>query len=154
SGAFNIDHSNLIESANRQLGTGSVDFVLTAAYTLMISHWALNSSFTYKINQAASGFQYGNRLAATTFISRTFGYKKNSFSPSIGLLYENFDPSQLNKSYVASTSGYDLLASAGLETRFNKVMIGFNVQAPLVQNISDSQTKITLRGMLHLTYIF
>ena len=153
-GMFKIDPTSLIESANRQLGTGSVDFLLTAMYTLQVAKWGLSSSLTYKINQAASGFQYGNRLAATAFVSHSFRFCKSSFSPSVGLLFEDLSPNQLYKTNVPSTGGYDLLASAGLETRFNKVMVGFNAQYPLMQNISDGQTKINLRGMLHVTYAF
>ena len=151
---FSLDTSELVSSANSQAGTGSLDFLINAAYTLVIDNWGFTSDINYKINQSASGFRFGNRFTATIFAFRSFQLKKNSLSPNIGLLYEKLNPNELDKSKIENTGGNDLLASIGLEARFKKVMLGFNAQLPLVQNISDSQTRINMMGMLHLTYVF
>lgn len=153
-GHFAIDTAELVSSANSQAGTGSFDFLLTAFYNIIIDNWGFTSNINCKINQSASDFKFGNRFTATAFGFRSFHKGKNSFNPNIGLLYENLNPSEFAKEKIEGTGGYALLAAAGLETRFDKVTIGFNVQSPLLQNISDGQTKINLRGMLHLTYAF
>lgn len=151
---FSLDRSELVASANSQTGTGSFDFLVTAAYTLIIENLGFTSNLNYKINQSAFGFKFGNRFTSTVFAFRSFLVKKNTLSPNIGLLYENLNPDQLYKNEIENTGGNALLTAVGLETGFDKVMLGFNVQLPVVQNISDSQTKINIRGMLHLTYTF
>jgi hypothetical protein len=52
------------------------------------------------------------------------------------------------------TGGNAFLVAVGIETRFKNLSIGVNAQLPIEQNISDLQTKINLRGMVHLTYAF
>ena len=153
-GKFSIDTSELVSSANSQSGTGSFDFLITATYTLVIEDWGLTSNIIYKINQTSSDFKFGNRFTATAFTFRAFQFKKYTLSPNIGLLYENLNPNELDKTKIASTGGSDLLAAIGLETRIDQFTIGFNAKLPLMQNISDSQTKIKLNGMVHLTYAF
>lgn len=153
-GKFSPDASELTPSANRQIGTGSLDFLISAAYSIVISNWGLTSNLNYKINQSASDFKFGNRFTATAFTFRSFQLKKTSLSPNIGLLYENLNPNELAKTKIESTDGYAFLGAVGLETRFDKITIGFNAQLPLAENISDGQTKINLRGMFHLTYAF
>jgi len=153
-GNFSVDTTELVSSANSQAGTGSLDFLLSASYSLVIDDWGLTSNVSYKINQAASDFRFGNRFTATAFVFRSFQFRKNSFSPNIGLLYENLNPNELAKAKIASTGGSDLLGAVGLETSFDKITIGFSAQLPLTSNISDGQTKINMRGMVHLTYAF
>ena len=153
-GKFSVDTSELVSSANNQAGTGSYDFILTASYTLVIEDWGFTSNLNYKINQSASDFKFGNRFSISALTFRAFHFKKTTISPNVGLTYENLSSNEVNKSAIPSTAGSDLLAVVGLETRFNSVTIGLNAQLPLFQNISDSQTKINYRGMVHLTYAF
>jgi len=153
-GKFNVDTSIIVASANDQAGTGSYDFLITASYNYMLHNWGLTSNVTYKINQAASDYRFGNRFDATIFGYHSFTSNKNSISPNIGLLYENLKPNQFASEDVISTGGYALLGAIGLEARFDKITTGFNLQLPLAENISDGQTKINIRGMLHLTYAF
>ena len=153
-GHFSVESSENVSSANSQAGSGSLDCLLTASYTLVIDSWGLSSNINYKINQAASDFRFGNRYTANAFAFRSFQSGKNSFSPNVGLLYENLNPNELSKTKIKSTGGYDLLVAVGLETVFDRINIGFSAQIPLVSNLSDGQTKINMRGMLHLTYAF
>jgi len=153
-GPFSVDTTELVSSANSQTGTGSIDFLLTATYSLFVDDWGLNSNINYKINQTASNFKFGNRFTATVFAFRSFHLKNETFSPNIGLIYENLNPNKLSKTEIESTGGNDLLGAIGLEMRFDSITIGLNVQHPLAENISDGQTKNKLRGMLHLTYTF
>jgi hypothetical protein len=153
-GQFALDTSELVSSANSQAGTGSFDFLLTADYSIIIDNWGLTSNINYKINQAASGFRFGNRYTVTAFAFRSFHSKKNSFIPNFGLLYENLYANELSKEKIASTGGYALFGAVGLETKSQKITIGINAQLPLAANISDGQTKINLRGMAHISYSF
>jgi hypothetical protein len=153
-GKFAPNANELVSSANSQAGTGSFDFIMSASYLLVVDKWGLTSNLNYKINQQASGFKFGNRLTAAVFAFRSGHIGKSALSPNIGLLYERSDPSELSGINISNTGGYAMLGALGLETKFDKITIGFNWQAPLAQDISDSQTKAGMRGMLHLSYAF
>jgi hypothetical protein len=153
-GKFEVDESEIVSSSNAQAGSGSLDFLLTGTYSLIIDDWGLSSNVNYKINQTASDFRFGNRFTASVFGFRSFPKNNHTLSPNIGLIYENLNPNQLDKIKIADTGGNALLASIGLETRFEKVTIGFNAQLPLSSNLSNGQTHINARGMVHVTYTF
>ncbi|MEI7523277.1 MAG: hypothetical protein WCJ95_03060 [Mariniphaga sp.] len=153
-GLYAIDQSEVVSSANSQPGTGSIDYLVTTSYNLVIENWGIASNLNYKINQSAASFHFGNRFSATAFAFRTIPFKSNSISPTIGLLYENLQQSELAKLKIESTGGNALLVAAGLESKFKNTSIGINAQLPIDQNISDLQTKIKLRGMVHLTFAF
>ncbi len=153
-GQYSINTDEIVSSANSQPGTGSLDYLLSTSYNLTINNWGIASNLNYKVNQSASDFRFGNRFSATAFGFRTFELKKNSISPTVGLFYENLHPSEFAKIKVESTGGNAFLGSIGIETRIKKLSLGINAQLPIAQNISDLQTKINLRGMVHLTYTF
>ena len=153
-GQYVIDKAEVVSTANSQPGTGSFDYLVTTTYNLAINNWGIASNLNYKINQSASSFHFGNRLSATAFAFRTFHFKSNSISPTIGLVYENLKQSELAKLKIENTGGNAFLAAVGLESKFKNISFGVNAQLPITQNISDLQTKINLRGMVHLTYAF
>lgn len=153
-GYFLPDTSDLIPSANSQPGTGSFDFLLISSYALKIKNWGFTSNATYKINQAASHFKFGNRFAATAFISRSFHYKAITFNPNVGLLYENLGVNTLNNEEIDGSGGSALLSAVGIEMRIKSIAIGGNIQLPLITNLSEGQTNIKSRGMIQLSYVF
>jgi hypothetical protein len=153
-GKFETDTSELISSANSQPGTGSFDFLINLTYTFLIKSWGFNSNINYKLNQEADNFKFGNRFSASGFVYRSSHLSKVILSPNIGILFENLEPDKILKEKVEDTGGLVLLSVFGIETIFSKIGIGMNVQLPIVQNLSNSQTNTTLRGMVHLSYLF
>ncbi len=151
-GKFEAEANSLVPSANNQVGTGSVDFILSSNYVLNVRQFTLSSNATYKINEDAKTFHFGNRFAANVFGSYSFGRSKVTFSPNIGLLYEHLNANAVNKVRVADTGGSALIGAAGLEMSFRKVSIGFNAQLPVKENISSGQTHTRVNGMVHLTF--
>jgi len=153
-GKFSPDTNDFISSVNSQTGTGSFDFLFITSYSYKIKNWSLISNGTYKINQAADNFKFGNRLAATAFISRSFRYKTTTFNPNIGMLYENLDVNKINNRKIKESGGSVLLAAAGIEMRFKSIAIGCNIQLPLLSDLSGGQTNAKIRGMVQLSYVF
>ncbi len=153
-GNYIVDTSEVVSSASRQPGTGSFDFLINATYIIKIKNWGINSNANYKINQSASNFKFGNRFSATTFIFHSFRYKNASISPNIGLLFENLGANKNHNEKINETGGNVLLSGAGIETRIKNVAFGFNMQLPLVQNLSNGQTNTKMRGMFQLSYMF
>lgn len=153
-GEFSVDQVDLVATANNQPGSGSLDYVLNVMHNFHFGDWGTSSVVNYKINQSANGFQFGNRLAASGFVYRTFSTLPAQLSPNVGLLYENLAQNKQHEVTLGSTGGSCLLAAAGLETSVRKFIVGFNVQLPVSQNFSDGQTSVKMRGMMHVTYTF
>jgi hypothetical protein len=153
-GKFAVDTSELVSSANMQPGTGSFDIMLNAIYSLQVKNWGLNINASYRINQSADKFKFGNRLGATAFFFRSFQTKILTLSPNIGMLYDNLAANENNNEKVADTGGNTLSSALGLEIRLKKISLGGNVQLPIFSDLSSGQTTQKLNGMLHLSFMF
>jgi hypothetical protein len=153
-GKFAADQDNIIADANNQAGTGSVDVLANAMYSLHIGNWGLNTNINYRINNQASSFKFGDRFNSSAFVFRTIEAGSVSISPNIGLTYEYLSANKLDKVKVEDTGGNSLLGAGGVEIGFNKVVLGTNIQLPIAQNLSNGQTKINVKGMVHVTFLF
>ena len=153
-GKFAADPEDIIPDANNQPGTGSVDFLADALYSIHVGDWGVNSSVSYKINESAEDFHFGNRFNASAFAFHSFTGLKTTLNPNVGLLYERLDANKLKNEKVADTGGQALLAAAGLEMNIAKVAFGVNAQLPIAQNLSNGQTHNKVRGMAHVTLLF
>jgi hypothetical protein len=128
--------------------------LLISSYNIVIDDWGLATNANYKVNSKASGFKFGNRFTTAIFAFRSFSCESKSFSPNIGMLYENLGSNEFENFKIEGSEGYSLLGAAGLEFKFDKINFGFNAQLPVSSNLSDGQTKVNWRGMIHLTYAF
>lgn len=152
-GKFSVDANDpdLTSVANSQAGSGSTDVLLNAMYNLRISKFGISAGMNYKINTSNSDtYKFGNKFSANSFAYYNLGKSKTTFSPNIGLLYENASFNKLQNVKVEQTGGNLLMSAAGLEINFGKIAVGGNIQIPVVQNLSENQTKSKLRGMLHV----
>lgn len=153
-GRYQLDTTEMVSSANIQSGTGSLDFLFNTNYSFVYEILGISANANYKINQSSEGFRYGNRFTSSTFLFYSFDLSSVKVRPNLGILYENFGSNFINNERILQTGGESLLTSGGLEIQKNKISTGFNFQLPTYQNISSGQTKIVLRGMFHLTYVF
>jgi hypothetical protein len=151
-GTSNADADEIVTTANNQAGTGSYDFLLNAMYSIKLNNWGINTNATYKINGSKDDYRFGNRLSSSAFVFHSIQRgAKTTFSPNAGLLYEHLNANEFNKVKVEDTGGNSLSFAAGLEINFNKVVLGFNAQLPLSENLSNKQTDTKLKGMVHVT---
>jgi len=154
-GKFDIEKNDpdVASMANMQLGSGSVDVLLNAAYNVQISKFGMNTTATYKLNSANKDeYKFGDKLLATSFIYYPIRVSKSTISPNLGLLFEHTKSSELDGSKVDLTGGSILKIAAGAEISLNKLAFGFSAQLPLDQNFADGQTQEKIKGMVHLTF--
>jgi hypothetical protein len=153
-GAFRPDTAELVPSANTQPGTGSYDFLCNASYNLLIDNWGYTANLMYKINRTATDFKFGNRLSFAAFAFYSFTRQQRSFSPNLGLQFENLEPSKFQNQVVESTGGYAVTGSLGAEARLDRVALGCNAQLPVFGSIAEGQTSVRFRAMAHISYAF
>jgi hypothetical protein len=153
-GKFDADQDNIVAEANNQAGTGSVDVLANAMYSLNWGNWGLNTTVNYRVNNQASSFKFGDRFNSSAFVFRTIDAGSVFISPNVGVSYEYLAPNKLNKVKVEATGGNSVLGAAGVEVGINKIVLGTNVQLPIFQNLSNGQTKTNVKGMVHVTFLF
>lgn len=155
-GPFNInptDSTTTVADINAQIGTGSVDFIINGLYTITIGSFGVNAAANYKINTANSdNYKYGNKFTANLLAFYRIPVNHNSFSPNIGVGYENVAANTLQKQTIQFTGSIVTTAIFGIEYNFKNVGIGINGQIPMSQNFAEGQTKLKFKGMLHMTF--
>ncbi len=153
-GAYSVDTSELVSSANIQPGTGSFDFLLNLIYSYQIKSWGINFNASYRINEIKGNYKFGNRLNLSSFVFRNFHSGKVTISPNIGLMYEDLSPNSSYNETVTDTGGNIALTAIGSEFRFNDFAFGVNAQIPVYSDLSGGQTKAQVRAMCHVSYMF
>ncbi len=164
-GSFSVDvndSTTTLADINAQIGTGSVDLFVNARHEIRFDHFGINSSVSYKIGLPNSqDYKYGNKLMLNSIAFYRINKKALTITPNAGLAYENTASNKLNgqKIYLSdglnsgayATGGYTLNALAGAEITIKQVTIGANMQLPLAQDFAAGQTKLNLKGMLHIS---
>jgi|JI9StandDraft_1071089.scaffolds.fasta_scaffold04781_8 hypothetical protein len=157
-GKYDLEDNGLIVNRNFQLGTGSVDFILSGVYTVRYQKVGLNSEVGYKINTRNSDeYLFGNQFHASTRFFYWQNIKSLSLLPNIGLYYEQGTQHKDGEIIQANTGGKAILLSAGMEMYYRKFSAGFTFQDPIKQNYnSDEIAEITSRDRMtvSLTYSF
>jgi hypothetical protein len=141
---------------NMQPGTGSTDFVLTAAYTLRRGAWGFAADAQGRLNGAnkSRDYQMGNRLngAAKVFYWKNMG--RFTFLPNAGVFA---DVAQVNKGdsdFTEGTGGTIALATFGLDIYWSRMSAGFTFQQPFWQNLGGGKVRNNSRWMATVNYIF
>jgi len=164
-GAFKVDANDsttTLADINSQIGTGSLDLFLNARHTMEVNNFGIKSSVNYKIALANNqGYKYGNKLTVNSIAYYKINSKAVTLMPNAGLSYEKTAGNSLNGSKIIlsdglSTGSYETGGSVlgligGLEVNINKISIGANIQTPLTQDFAKGQTKLTIKGMVHIT---
>jgi hypothetical protein len=156
-GKFEIEDNDpdVAASANRQLGSGSTDFMLNAMYNVRINKLGINTTLNYKQNTINKvNYRFGNKFAASSFVYYAIASSGFVVSPNLGLMYEKTGKSELQSNKIDLTGGTLLRGSVGTEIGFNKISVGFNVQLPVAQNFAENQTKEKVKGMVHVSFTF
>jgi hypothetical protein len=155
-GKFEIDPNNpdVASQANTQLGSGSTDILVNAMYNVRVNKVGIMTQANYKVNSTnKEDYRFGNKFAASSFVSYTVNVNKSVISPNVGLIYENTGESNYAGSKVDLTSGTILQGVLGMEFGFRKISFGFNMQVPIAQNFAENQTTQKMRGMMHVSFV-
>ncbi len=150
-----IEDPKIVANPNFQLGTGSVDLMLTSLYTLRFKRSGLSADVNYKINgQNSNEYKFGNRVSGTVSLFYVQQIKKLGLMPNAGVYFED---SQKNQQYgitIENTGGPAQFASMGIESYYKKISVGFNFQKPVVQHLASDHSKAENKAMVHFTFLF
>jgi hypothetical protein len=157
-GKFDLEDQGKLVNPNFQLGTGSVDFLLNAVYTLRYRRVGINIESAYKVNtKNQHDYRFGNQFNVSTqlFYMHTFG--KISVLPNAGLYLEHARKHHQGNAEITNTGGRATFFSSGVETYFSNFSLGVNYKKPIKQRYnSDDVADITAkaRWSVTMTYSF
>jgi hypothetical protein len=155
-GKSDIVDNGLLVNRNFQVGTGSVDFLITSNYFHRKNKSAVSLESTYKINlNNAEQYRFGNQFnIAANYVYLT-GKNKFSFLAFAGFYAEHARPHTENQVRVFNTGGYGLYSNTGVQFYISKLRLSAGFQYPLYQHFqTDNATSLTAKPRLNADLIF
>jgi hypothetical protein len=154
-GGYSARHMDELLPANFQAGTGSVDVLLNAMYTIRYKQTGISTDFTYRINgEGRNDYQFGNRYngAANLF----YWHKAGAISllPSAGLYYEKAQADSYHDHHKVQGGGHALFSNIGLNAYYRNFALGATCQLPLSQQSQQHITAANHRLQLGLSVMF
>ena len=158
-GRYNFEEQDAgqVANPNFQLGSGSIDFLLSVFYNVRYKNWGFNQDLSYKINTSNSkSYRFGNRISGNSNVFYIHQISKNlALMPYGGFYYELSGKDKRNQAVVAETGGYLMAANVGLDLyALKKLNVGGNYQIPLQQNLGNGEIKAGNRFSLQVSVLF
>lgn len=157
-GDSNLEDKGVLVNPNFQLGTGSLDFLLSTVYTLRYQKAGLSVESGYKINtRNRNDYVFGNQFHASSQIFYWQNAGLFAFLPNAGVYFEQAAKHRDGTILQANTGGSSVQLTAGLETYVKGFTVGFTYKHPVNQHYnSDNIADITAKDSwsLSLTYNF
>lgn len=151
----NTDENNKLTDVNFQMGTGSLDFILNAAYTIRYKKMGLSTNFSYQINTTnPKAHQFGDRMSGLVSLFYVHKIGQIALMPSAGIFVESSKGDKQSGISVTETGGKATFANLGLETYYKQFSVGFQYQIPMAQNLQGSTMKANNRLVAHFTVMF
>ncbi|MDX5442778.1 MAG: hypothetical protein LPJ89_03245 [Hymenobacteraceae bacterium] len=144
---------------NMQPGTGSVDFIANANYTLRYRNWGLSSDAAYRYNLAnAAGYKFGNRInsGVRAFYWRDLLYLQGVLLPQVGVAHEFAQKDYLNqdtKEVNDFSGGHILSLTGGIDFFTTKYSVSFSYSHPVWQNVADGYVTNQLRVTAGINFL-
>lgn len=154
----NISVSNateMQESANFQLGSGSWDVLSNLSYTLRRPHWGLSLDANTKINtENKQGYQYGNKITSqlTGFYLIRLG--KVEIMPNTGAFFDHTFIDKENKLKIGDTGGTTLHAIMGMDIFYKRIAFSVSYQNPLIQSMNSFYLQAKGRYFFSTSWMF
>lgn len=153
-GKYQFDENSTEEVANPnfQLGSGTLDFILSSLYTVRKNNWGLSAELGYKINQTnKNGYRFANRLTNSLILFRTIHQGNFTILPHAGLFSEVAKQDLRNGERNSFTGGIITSGSLGIETYYKKTTLGLSYQLPVYQTVADRELLFKKQFSVHIT---
>ncbi|GAA3522804.1 hypothetical protein GCM10022393_41820 [Aquimarina addita] len=137
-GTFDRFDRGEVVNRNFQIGSGSVDFLLSSNYTIALHRWGLNIEASYKMNTRNSdNYRFGNQFNSSGYLFYTIPIKNGIISPFAGTLYETAGTHDDDGIQQFNTGGNATLGTLGLQCNWKSFSLNALIQHPLQQNYNS-----------------
>ena len=149
------DSEGKVFHENLQPGTGSTDFMLSAAYTIRKGAWGFTADVLGRLNTTNHhNYHFGNRVSSSIKAFYWKNLRKFSLLPNAGIFADLADQSRDGNSYISETGGALALATFGLDVYAGHFSLGCTLQQPVYQHQGGGRIQANTRFMTTLNYIF
>lgn len=140
---------------NLQPGTGALDWLTSASYTLRYGDWGFNTNALFRFSgKNSEQFQFGNRLNLNGRLFYFAQTGKSSWLPSLGVAHEWAEEDSNQGIRVADTGGYCSFATAGLDWYFGSLALSAQWDIPFNQYLGRGYIHAGQRVQLGISYLF
>lgn len=130
-----------IINRNFQIGSGSLDYLLSMNYTLRYQQFGLNMEGSYKINsQNSEGYRFGNQSNASAYLFYWITTPQVAFLPFAGTYFEQAEKHRDGKIEQINTGGAALFGTVGVQVFRKNMNLNFLYQAPWIQDFNTEST--------------
>ena len=143
------------ESLNPSLqpGTGSTDFMFSAAYTLRRGAWGASADLLARWNTAnRQHFRFGNRVSGSAKVFYWKNIRGITLLPNTGIFSDAARANRDDGLLLKESKGLTSFATLGLDTYVRHFSAGLSYQIPVWQ--SRPTVQANARWMLTVNYIF
>ena len=148
------DNEGKLLHEHLQPGSGSTDFMLSAAYTIRRGAWGFTTDVLGRLNTTHNGYHFGNRVSSSVKAFYWKSLRRFSLLPNAGIFTDFADESREGGSYSEDTGGSIALATLGLDVYAGHFSVGCTVQQPVFQDLAGGKIQSNTRWMTTLNYIF
>lgn len=146
-GDFESVDNGEIANRNFQLGSGSLDYLLSANYTIRYRSYGLNLESSYKMNtRNKSGYIFGNQMNVSSYVFYHFNTSLVSLLPYTGLYYEQSDQHKEGKIIQTNTGGEAYFFTTGAQILRSNWTLSIQFQTPFKQVYNTDQISIISAG--------
>lgn len=141
---------------NLQPGTGSTDFMVTAAYTLRRGKWGFSADALGRLNtiNKSRDYQMGNRLSGSVKAFYWKNVRRFTFLPNAGVFADAAQANTGDSNFTEGTGGAITLATVGLDVYMGNCSAGLTFQQPVWQYLGGGSIHSRSRWMATVNYIF
>jgi hypothetical protein len=137
-GKFSLADRGKLVNPNFQMGTGSLDFLITSMYTVRYKKAGITTEAGYKLNTRNSNdYLFGNQFHASSQLFYWQNLGGVTLLPSAGLYYEQAAVHHDAEIIQVNTGGSGLLLSAGLQASLKGFTAGVDYKHPLSQKYNS-----------------
>ncbi|PIB37466.1 hypothetical protein BFP72_07990 [Reichenbachiella sp. 5M10] len=155
-GKFDEEDNDEIINRNFQLGTGSLDYLLSGIYTIKYKSFGLNIESTYKMNTTNKlDYHFGNQFNSASKFYYAFIQPNYSLLPYVGVTYEQSEMHTDEGFKQVNTGGHAWMGNVGLQAFVGPVMLMGTYNFVLSQAYNtDSRSTIESQDRFQLGVIF
>lgn len=136
SGEFKMDANDLF-STNLQLGTGSIDFLANAIYTMRYKSFGFNASASYKLNTPNTReYRFGDRAQAGLSLFYIFEIKDVQLMPVAGINYEHQFENKMKGRLLDYTGGDYVNTLVGFDVYYKQFAFSSSVSPAVVNRLN------------------
>ncbi|MFT5642092.1 MAG: hypothetical protein ACI9A7_002200 [Cyclobacteriaceae bacterium] len=142
-GQFDKQEEEEVINRNFQLGSGSIDYIMTVNHTLMFENMGLNADLSLKLNsQNADDYTFGNQFTVSSNIFWVKKFTKLILVPIVGAYFEYGGIHKEGLVEQSNTGGEVFMSNTGLQFMWNKLTLNASYKIPIYQRFNSDNIAI------------